>query len=60
MTSDIKNASLSDQPEADRIIDKLLSNGPLSVVGNEKAIRESADIFDNIIYVRKPRSASDS
>lgn len=60
MTADIKNASLADQPEAARIIDELLSKGPLSVVGNEKAIRESADIFDNIIYVRKPRSASDS
>jgi hypothetical protein len=51
MISDIRNADISDQPEAARIIHRLLSEGPLSVAGNERSIRQSGIVFDELIDV---------
>ena len=52
MISDIKNSSLSDQKEAAQIINQLLKNGPVSVVGNAAAIMEQKELFDQILHIR--------
>ena len=53
MILDIKKSSLADQAEAARVIDRLLCKGPLSVVGNEAAIKKQKALFDEVILVRR-------
>ena len=49
MIADIRNAGPEHQQEAARIIDRILRQGAIVTVGNEKCIMKDNDAFDQII-----------
>ena len=49
MISDIRNAALSHQQEAARVIDGILRRGAIVTVGNGKCIMRDKDVFDQVL-----------
>lgn len=52
MINDIRLARLEDQPEAARVLQAILENGPVVTVGNERSIYRDRDCFEKIVDYR--------